>query len=147
MANNDEPTVFQVGVNTITEYPDGKRVIEQNGHKMTQYPDGTMVAEMNGGHKAVISSSGTALTLHYASIKYAYPQNIANVVSVNTITNVSGMTKEITFTNGGTASCSYGPLGDLVSITTKNVNSFRLNKDGDEISFDISDSSSNLTVH
>lgn len=47
MADNDEPNVFQVGVNTITEYPDGKRVIEQNGHKMTQYPDGTMVAEMN----------------------------------------------------------------------------------------------------
>ncbi|WP_394403726.1 hypothetical protein PVK52_15270 [Raoultella ornithinolytica] len=147
MADNEQPKVFQLGINTVTEYSDGKKVIEQNGHKVTYYPDGSMVAEMNGGHRAAISNSGTVLTINYSSIKYAYPKNLANVVSVNTITNVSSVTKEVLFTNGGTATCVYGPLGDLVSVKTNNVDSFSFNKDGDEFSFDISDNPSKLTVH
>ncbi|WP_370685292.1 hypothetical protein AB9Q07_16170 [Klebsiella quasipneumoniae] len=48
MADNEQPKVFQLGINTVTEYSDGKKVIEQNGHKVTYYPDGSMVAKMNG---------------------------------------------------------------------------------------------------
>lgn len=148
MAYNNEPKVTRIGVNTITEYPDGTKVIEQNGHKVTQNPDGTMVLDANGGHRTVIDSAGNSvLTINYSALKHVYPKNLVNVVSVSTVTNASGITKIVTFTNGGTVSCSYGLLGEVVSISAKDVNSFSFNKAGDEFSFDISDTPSNLDVH
>jgi hypothetical protein len=75
-----------------------------------------------------------------------HPANIANVVAVNTRNKGLGVIKVIVFSNGGKLTCHYSGLGEVVSISAENINSFGANADGTEINFDPTMSLPHLTA-
>ncbi|MEN5023226.1 T-complex 10 C-terminal domain-containing protein [Pantoea agglomerans] len=138
MNNPDEPKITKMGVNTISEYADGKKVVESSGHKVTIFPDGTVEAELGGGHKTVMSPNGEInITFNYSVIKRVFPMNAFNVESIDTQDNGDVKVKEITFTNGGKLYIGYGKNNEIVSIAAINVGHFEVNKDGTEVGFDL----------
>ncbi|MBL3524112.1 hypothetical protein IM876_15645 [Serratia plymuthica] len=143
----DGTQIIRYGKSIVTKYPDGTMIIEQAGHKATTYNDGTIEVEMNGGHKSVVKTGSIVLTLNYQAIKKVHPADIANVVAVTTRNQGLDVIKEVEFSNGGTLTCHYNPLGDIKSISVVKINSFTINADGSVISFDTSDNGQNVTIH
>jgi len=141
MSTSDKPKKTRIGSQTITEYPDGTKVIEhEGGHKLTTYPDGSMLGELEGGHKTTLSSDGDlTLTLLHSSIKSVYPMNVLNVISIDTQDNIDARIKEVTFINGGKLFVGYNNKNEITTLALCNIQLVNINKEGTSIGFDIAE--------
>lgn len=141
MSASDKPKKTRIGSQTITEYPDGTKVIEhEGGHKLTTYSDGSMLGELEGGHRTILSSEGDlTLTLNHSSIESVYPMNVLNVISIDTQDNIDSKIKEVTFINGGKLFVAYNTLNGITTLALCNVQRFHINKEGTSIGFDIAE--------